>query len=330
MNCFAIGLAAGTMLLGVRCRCTSDASIKLKVTVDEKVQQVHEALPNHCRACGFAGCFVHKAVVENRSFWASACPRAGGGETIAGFYLQVNGRPAASAGVHCRAPRATRRITRLYGLPLCTAANALNVRPAFGCLGFGDCTRACKFDALHIIDGLATVDYEKCTGCTACSKVCPRNLIEMVPFGQENMMTVACSSRESGKVTRSMCQVGCIACGLCAKQSDLFKVEDNLARMDYGRYAPSEATETAMTKCPTGVIVERGKTARQPRAAGEKAAKASAYAASTLPSSQAGGQFYFRQVNSLTGLSKSALLFSVRTGAGARRIASTQPAATCV
>ncbi len=260
------------------------ASIKLKVTVDEKVQQVHEALPKiDCGACGFAGCASYaKAVVENPELLGKCAP--GGpstAEAIAGILnLQVSaGGPPLRPIVHCRAHTGDKTYYAAYtGIPLCTAANAQpNVQACkFGCLGFGDCTRACKFDALHIVDGLATVDYEKCTGCTACSKVCPRNLIEMVPFGQENMMTVACSSRESGKVTRSMCQVGCIACGLCAKQSDLFKVEDNLARMDYGRYAPSEATETAMTKCPTGVIVERGKTARQPRAAGEKAAKASA------------------------------------------------------
>jgi len=56
-----------------------------------------------------------------------------------------------------------------------------------------------------------------------------------------------------------MCKVGCIACGLCAKQTDLFKVEDNLARLDYTKYEPSEQTETAMQKCPTRVIVLRGK-----------------------------------------------------------------------
>jgi ferredoxin len=95
----------------------------------------------------------------------------------------------------------------------------------------------------------------------------------MVPFGCENMMTVACSSKENGKSTRSMCKVGCIGCGLCAKQTDLFKMENNLARLDYEKYEPSEQTETAMTKCPTGVIIYRGKTAPAIEQPAEKVAK---------------------------------------------------------
>ena len=81
----------------------------------------------------------------------------------------------------------------------------------------------------------------------------------MVPFSQDQMVTVACSSKETGKVTRQMCKVGCIGCGLCAKQTDQFKVEDTLATMDYEKYEENEAVKTAMSKCPTKVIVHRGK-----------------------------------------------------------------------
>jgi ferredoxin len=132
----------------------------------------------------------------------------------------------------------------------------------FGCLGYGDCTRACKFDALHVIDGLSTVNYTKCTGCAACSRACPRNLITMVPFAHDPMVTVACSSKENGKNTRTFCKVGCIGCGICAKQTDVFKVTDNLSKINYEKFAPSEAVNTAMTKCPTKVIVHRGKNAK--------------------------------------------------------------------
>ena len=83
-------------------------------------------------------------------------------------------------------------------------------------------------------------------------------------------MTVACSSKETGKSTRKICKVGCIGCGLCAKQTDIFIVEENLARLDYVKYQPSEQTDTAMNKCPTKVIVFRGKNDRMGKQAAEE------------------------------------------------------------
>jgi electron transport complex protein RnfB len=258
------------------------ASEKLKVTVDPKIDQVHQILPHlDCGACGFPGCSQYaKAVIDNPELIGSCSP---GGPKVADAIGSVLNLQTSKSGplkrpvVHCRARTEDKTFYAVYqGIPTCTSANALaNVQACkFGCLGFGDCVRACKFDALHIIDGLAVVDYVKCTGCAACSRACPRNIIEMVPFGSENMMTVACSSRETGKVTRSMCAVGCIACGICAKQTDLFKVENNLARLDYIKYEPSPQSEAAMAKCPTGVIVCRGPSAPPPRQPRQKTSSA--------------------------------------------------------
>lgn len=258
------------------------ASIKLKVTVDPKIEAVHAALPNiDCGACGFPGCSQYaKSVVDNPELLGKCAP---GGPDVAKAVATILNIQVSGAGqllrpvVHCRAHASERTFYAKYdGIPLCIAVNTLpNVQACkFGCMGYGDCTRACKFDALHVVDGLATVDYEKCTGCTACAKACPRYLIKMVPFGQEHIMTVACSSKENGKNTRAFCKVGCIGCSMCAKQTDLFTIEDNLARIDYEKYEPSEQTETAMTKCPTGVIVYRGKNAPPDRQAGTKAAPA--------------------------------------------------------
>jgi ferredoxin len=77
-------------------------------------------------------------------------------------------------------------------------------------------------------------------------------------------MIVGCNSKETGKSTRSICKVGCIGCGICVKQTDMFSVKDNLARIDYARYELNEQTETAMKKCPTKVITYRGKTVESP------------------------------------------------------------------
>jgi ferredoxin len=84
------------------------------------------------------------------------------------------------------------------------------------------------------------------------------------------MMIVACNSKETGKSTRSICKVGCIGCGICVKQTEVFSVEDNLARIDFTGYKPNEQAETAMNKCPTKVIIYRGKTAPEPLQPGKK------------------------------------------------------------
>jgi len=249
------------------------ANERLKVQVDPQIEQIYQVLPHvECGACGFAGCGQYAPAVRNDPQLLGKC--APGGPAVAAkiagiLNIQIsNSGPPLRPIIRCRAHTADRTYYAAYrGIPSCTAANALANAQAckFGCLGYGDCTRVCKFNALHVVDGLATVDYTKCTGCGACSKTCPRGLIAMVPFSHDPMMTVACSSRESGKMTRAMCQVGCIGCCLCTRQSDAFKVEDNLARLDYARYTPCDQMEAACNKCPRGPILYRGQSAPAPR-----------------------------------------------------------------
>ena len=39
------------------------------------------------------------------------------------------------------------------------------------------CERTCKFDAIHVVDGVARVDYDKCKGCGMCAQKCPKHII---------------------------------------------------------------------------------------------------------------------------------------------------------
>ena len=46
-----------------------------------------------------------------------------------------------------------------------------------GCIACGKCQKACPHDAIHVIDNLATIDYDKCTSCGKCREVCPVHCI---------------------------------------------------------------------------------------------------------------------------------------------------------
>ncbi len=48
-----------------------------------------------------------------------------------------------------------------------------------GCIACKLCEKACKFDAIHVIDNLAVIDYQKCTSCRACIKACPMKVISL-------------------------------------------------------------------------------------------------------------------------------------------------------
>ena len=53
------------------------------------------------------------------------------------------------------------------------------------CIGCGLCQKECKKDAIHVVNGVAVIDYEKCVGCKLCTKVCPRDAISPIATAEE-------------------------------------------------------------------------------------------------------------------------------------------------
>lgn len=270
MNWVTIGLSAGTLvgMAVVFSYILGWANKAFHVEVDPRVEEVNEALPGaNCGGCGFVGCYEYAEAVAAGEAPVNKCTV--GGESCAAELADIMGveveerfpyRPI----VHCAAFYKDRlKRSEYFGEKTCISANLVSDIQGctYGCLGFGDCEKVCDYDAIHVVDGLAVVDYEKCIGCGACTKVCPRNIISMVPFKAEQMLAVACSNLDFGKDVTEVCTVGCVGCKACSRESDLISIESNLSTIDYDQYSSEqiESLSTAQLKCRRKGLVFLGK-----------------------------------------------------------------------
>lgn len=239
------------------------AAIKFAVPVDEKEIAVRDLLPgNNCGGCGYAGCDALAKAIAAGEAAVGACPV--GGAAVAekiGAVMGVEGGSAEKqvAFVKCTGTcdKATVKYN-YYGVADCKNAAVVpgggDKACAFGCLGDGSCVAACQFDAIHIVNGVAVVDVEKCVACGKCKEECPRQLIEMVPYS--TAYAVGCNSTEKGPKVKAACQQGCIGCGICAKQCEAgaIAVENNIAHIDQSKCT---GCGKCAEKCPAKVIVKK-------------------------------------------------------------------------
>ena len=143
-----------------------------------------------------------------------------------------------------------------------------------GCLGLGSCEKACPFDAIHVIDGVARVDEEKCKACNKCVDICPRHIIALEPYKTKRHVTIPCSSHDKGVDARKVCDNGCIGCSLCAKScpKEAITMVNNLAVIDYEKCI---GCGICAQKCPRKLITVDGKVP-EVKPAAPKAAPAAA------------------------------------------------------
>ncbi len=244
------GLIIG-VLLGI-------AAIKFHVETDSRVEAVRECLPgSNCGGCGFAGCDACAEAIVKGDAPINACAGSRQGDIAAIMGAEAGEQVKKVAFVKCSGTCDKTSVKYRYqGIPDCRKLALIPGHGekdcSFGCMGYGSCVSACKFDAIHIVNGVAVVDKEKCVGCSACTKVCPNHLIEIRPY--DSKYAVACSSTLKGKDVKAKCTTGCIGCGICAKQCEFgaVTVENNIAHIDYEKCT---GCGKCAEKCPQKVIV---------------------------------------------------------------------------
>ncbi len=246
-----VGLIAGVGL--------SLASKFMAVPVDEKQEKLRECLPGaNCGACGYSGCDGYAEALAKGEATPDKCAPGGSNaaEQLAAIlgvtveaaepmiaYIACNGRPDNVAEKYTYS-----------GMESCTAASLMHNGPiacAFGCLGFGDCAKACPFGAITVENGKPVICGDICVACGACAKACPKGLISLIPKSAPAKVT--CANKQKGAAVVKVCKVSCIACGMCERNcpNGAIKVENNCAVIDYSLCTGCGSCKTA---CKRGAI----------------------------------------------------------------------------
>ena len=263
----AIGILGGLgLVFGL---VLAAASKVFYVETDPRLDQLNACLPGaNCGGCGYAGCGGYAEAVLSGEAPIGKC--ASGGNECAQNMAAIMGVKAEEvtrkvALVRCSGEKrydksgnlvAGAKLKAEYeGFQDCVSASRIGgngpLSCKFGCLGFGTCVKACKYDAISVVNGVAKVNEDRCVGCMACASVCPRNLI--VPVEPKRNVVIACASLAKGAVTTRGCTVGCIGCGLCKKicPRDAITIEKNLAVIDYSK---CDNCGLCATVCPKKLI----------------------------------------------------------------------------
>ncbi|MBR4579071.1 MAG: RnfABCDGE type electron transport complex subunit B [Oscillospiraceae bacterium] len=236
------------------------ASKFMAVPVDEKFPAIRECLPGaNCGACGYAGCDGYaQALADGSETRPNLCiPGAAGAAAAVAKVLGVDAGEVEEkrAFVRCSGDCETaKRKYEYQGVTNCSAAKILfsgEWACPNSCLGYGDCEAACPSDAIHVVNGVAKVDYRKCTGCGICVRGCPNQIIDLRPVPKS--VIVRCSNTQKGAQAMKVCDRACIGCMKCQKTcpSDAIHVTNFLASIDYSKCTScSKCAEV----CPKHVI----------------------------------------------------------------------------
>jgi electron transport complex protein RnfB len=251
------------------------------VDTDPRIEAVREALPGaNCGACAYAGCNKYAEAVVAGDAPVNGC--IPGGDMTASAIAAIMGQEAGTvepkvAYVFCRGDhRHARDLFIYHGILDCDYAQqyhgGFKACPD-GCLGLGNCVRACPFEALSMgPEGLPQVDEDRCSGCGLCVEACPREIIRLLPKGDHGHL-VWCNSQQRGKTVSRACEVGCTGCRACVRAcpQEAISMDGYLAVIDLEK---CDDCGLCVEKCRFGSIHPRREAAAGSAARPEEAASA--------------------------------------------------------
>jgi RnfABCDGE-type electron transport complex B subunit len=185
-------------MLGIGALCGIILSLSSKIFYvyeDPRIARVENNLAGaNCGGCGYAGCTAAAEAVVSGSALASVCVISSkeGVEEVAKImgvdagsaesplsYNMCEGGFRADDKYHYMGISSCKAMALVFGgRRLCTV----------GCIGLGDCVKACQFNALKLGgNGYPVVDDDMCVGCGACEQACPKDIIKVTTLSEQLM-----------------------------------------------------------------------------------------------------------------------------------------------